>query len=152
MVRGQTLASLAISGSEGILEDVEEDDDETNANSQVLELVLQGRLWKKGSRRSNWNERNFVLSTNPAKLAYYKGAESAGVAGQVDFGGGAEVQLQQVIGAKKKGKSGSTEWRFRVASGKESLLMAANSETEMGEWLAALSSVLGVAVEQVEVE
>jgi uncharacterized protein YaiE (UPF0345 family) len=97
--------------------------------------------------RHSWKQREFVLSRNPSRLAYFKDpntAGSAGAAGKVEFGGAHTVELQQVSGAKKTGKSGSTEWRFRVVSGGTRLLMAAESESEMQSWLSALSGLLGV--------
>lgn len=116
------------------------------AAKQEQQAVLgkRGKLWKQGRGcafgRANWTERDFVLTASPKRLCYFEGGN---VRGSLDFEG-QESKVERLLGAKKTGTSGTTEWRFVATCGRRTLNMAAATKQEMHEWIDAISNVLGV--------
>jgi hypothetical protein len=50
--------------------------------------------------------------------------------------------VERAARSVKTGRSGSTEWRFAVTCGERRLLMAAETEREMDDWIRALQQVI----------
>jgi hypothetical protein len=108
--------------------------------AQRLELLRtkhQGQLYKQGGLRRNWKERMVMLSAG--SLQYDKNGT---VKGAIELNPSVEVVLMPE-GSHKTGSSASSEWRFKVANGKESILFAAPTEEEMYAWKQQIEHMAG---------
>jgi hypothetical protein len=112
-------------------------EEEQIAFSSEQGLLKSGVLWKKGQQRHNWKQRYFVLTKR--SLIYYKEKRRDGnIKGELQLAG-VPVEVE-VINKAKTGSSAATNWRFKVTAGDRDILLAAEDETQMNEWVLAIRS------------